>query len=106
CIAFPCMPSSISLRPPRDRARFPACEGRAARPMAAAPGLSNALYTALAAAETAEHYLSNAADVPPSYERAIADIWNTYAERLAFWYSTETRWDDRPFWRRRLEAAP
>jgi len=52
--------------------------------MAAAQGLFNALYTGLAAAETAERYLSNAADVPPSYERAIADIWNTYAERLAF----------------------
>jgi flavin-dependent dehydrogenase len=69
-------------------------------------GLFNALYTGLAAAETAERYLSNAADTLPDYERAISDIWHTYAERLAFWYGTETRWADRPFWRRRLQGAP
>jgi flavin-dependent dehydrogenase len=69
-------------------------------------GLFNALYTGLAAAETAERYLSNAADILPDYERAIADIRHAYAERLAFWYGTETRWADRPFWRRRLKAVP
>lgn len=68
-------------------------------------GLFNALYTGLAAAETTEGYLSKAADILPDYERAIADIWYAYAERLAFWYGTETRWGDRPFWRRRLKAA-
>jgi hypothetical protein len=47
--------------------------------MAAAQGLFNALYAGLAAAETAERYLSNAADELPSCERAIADIWNTCA---------------------------
>ena len=69
-------------------------------------GLFNALYTGLAAAETADRYLSNGVDTLPGYEGAIADIWHAYAERLAFWYSTETRWRDRPFWRRRLKAVP
>jgi flavin-dependent dehydrogenase len=69
-------------------------------------GLFNALYTGLAAAETAERYLSNAADTLPDYERAIADIRHAYAGRLAFWYGMETRWADRPFWRRRLKDAP
>ena len=68
-------------------------------------GLFNALYTGLAAAETAESHLSNSADALPDYARAIADIRTTYAERLAFWYGTETRWRDHPFWRGRLKAA-
>jgi flavin-dependent dehydrogenase len=68
-------------------------------------GLFNALYTGLAAAETTESHLSNAADALPDYARAIADIRSAYAERLAFWYGTETRWRGHPFWRSRLQAA-
>jgi flavin-dependent dehydrogenase len=68
-------------------------------------GLFNALYTGLAAAETAESHLSNAANALPDYARTIADIRTSYAERLAFWYGTETRWRDHPFWRGRLKDA-
>jgi flavin-dependent dehydrogenase len=68
-------------------------------------GLFNALYTGLAAAEAADRFLSGAADALTDYDGAIADIWNTYAERLAVWYGTETRWADRPFWRRRLKVG-
>lgn len=69
------------------------------------PGLLNALYTVLAAAETAEHYLSNVPNVLSDYERTIADIRHAYTERLAFWYGSETRWRDRSFWRCRVKAA-
>jgi flavin-dependent dehydrogenase len=68
-------------------------------------GLFNALYTGLAAAETTENSLSNAANALSDYERAISAIRYAYAERLAFWYGTETRWRDRPFWCRRIKAA-
>lgn len=68
-------------------------------------GLFNAVYTGLAAAEATESCLSNAADALSDYERAIADIRHAYAEQLAFWYGTETRWRDRPFWRCRIKAA-
>ena len=67
-------------------------------------GLFNALYTGLAAALTADNHLSNAADALPDYARAIADIRSDYAAQLAFWYGTETRWRDRPFWRCRIET--
>jgi flavin-dependent dehydrogenase len=68
-------------------------------------GLFNALYTGLAAAETTENYLSNAAYTLSDYAQAIADIRRAYAEQLALWYGTETRWRDRPFWRCRIKAA-
>ena len=68
-------------------------------------GLFNALYTGLAAAEAAERTLSDDADGLPDYAQAIADIRRAYAKRLAYWYGTETRWADCPFWRRRLNAA-
>ena len=67
-------------------------------------GLFNALYTGLAAAEAADRHLSGAADALTDYERAIADIWSAYRAQLVHWYGAETRWADRPFWRRRLAA--
>ncbi|UPT92449.1 NAD(P)/FAD-dependent oxidoreductase (plasmid) [Bradyrhizobium barranii subsp. apii] len=68
-------------------------------------GLFNALYTGLAAAEATEGYLLDAANALSGYERTIADIRNVYAERLALWYGTETRWRECPFWRCRIETA-
>jgi flavin-dependent dehydrogenase len=68
-------------------------------------GLFNALYTGLAAAEAADGYLANPANALSDYARTIAGIRTAYAERLALWYGTETRWKESPFWRRRISAA-
>jgi flavin-dependent dehydrogenase len=67
-------------------------------------GLFNALYTGLAAALTADDYLSNDAGALSDYAQTIADIRHDYAGQLAFWYGAETRWRDRPFWRCRMEV--
>ncbi|WP_338693281.1 NAD(P)/FAD-dependent oxidoreductase [Bradyrhizobium sp. 26S5] len=68
-------------------------------------GLFNAMYTGLAAAEAADRYLSESIDGLSDYERSITGIRTAYAERLAFWYGTETRWKEGAFWRRRVDES-
>jgi len=69
-------------------------------------GLFNALYTGLAAAEATERRLSNAADALSDYEAAIGNIRTAYAAQLGLWYRAETRWQNSPFWHRRIKAGP
>jgi flavin-dependent dehydrogenase len=66
-----------------------------------AQGLLNALFTGLAAAEAADNRLSGDAVALPEYAAAIASIYAAYRRHLDFWYRSETRWPDAPFWRRR-----
>lgn len=64
-------------------------------------GLFNALYTGLAAAETADRILSGQ-DAIPDYLQRLGLIRQTYRAHLSAWYGLERRWPDRPFWARRL----
>jgi flavin-dependent dehydrogenase len=63
-------------------------------------GLLNALFTGLAAAHTADEWLSGY-DSIREYDRLLAQVRQRYSGHLAYWYSTETRWPDSPFWQRR-----
>jgi flavin-dependent dehydrogenase len=69
-----------------------------------AQGLLNALFTGLAAAEAADCYLSGHVLALPEYATTIAGIHAAYRRHLDFWYRSETRWPDAPFWRRRQTA--
>lgn len=64
-------------------------------------GLLNALFTGLAAAETADSHLRGDLDAMPRYRDTIAGIADAYRRHLAQWYSLERRWADSPFWKRR-----
>jgi flavin-dependent dehydrogenase len=64
-------------------------------------GLLNALFTGLAAAETADAYLRGDVDALSRYRDAIAGIAAAYRAHLELWYGLEQRWPDAPFWKRR-----
>ncbi len=64
-------------------------------------GLFNALYTGLAAAETADRCLAGAVGALDDYVEMIADVRERYQRDLATWYHAETRWSHAPFWQRR-----
>jgi flavin-dependent dehydrogenase len=64
-------------------------------------GLFNALYTGLAAAETAELHLRGNRLSLTEYARAVRVIGDIYRRHLAFHYAGETRWREASFWRRR-----
>lgn len=66
-----------------------------------AQGLLNALFTGLAAAEATDRYLSSKAETQIEYSQALNQIYSVYQKQLAYWYGTETRWSDQPFWQRR-----
>lgn len=70
----------------------------------AAQGLFNALYTGLAAAETAERVLSGEPEPTADYEAEIVSIRRVYRRHLAAWYGAERRWPESPFWARRSGA--
>jgi flavin-dependent dehydrogenase len=64
-------------------------------------GLLNALFTGLAAAEAADRHLRGDASALSDYSQIIEGIAEAYRHHLAFFYSTETRWPQSPFWKRR-----
>ncbi len=69
-------------------------------------GLFNALYTGLAGADAA--YRCCAEGEPAAldeYRRHIDGIRDAYLGNLSACYRMETRWADRPFWRRRGEGG-
>lgn len=65
-------------------------------------GIFNALYTGLAAAEAADRHLSGDPGALPGYAAGVAPIRDAYRAHLRAWYGLERRWQDRPFWSRRL----
>jgi len=65
-------------------------------------GIFNALYTGLAAAEAADRQLSGDPTALPGYAACLAPIRDAYRAHLRAWYGLERRWQDRPFWSRRL----
>lgn len=67
----------------------------------AAQGLFNALYTGLAAAETADRWLQGDQAALSEYAVEIARVWRAYEDHLAAWYGMERRWPDSAFWARR-----
>lgn len=64
-------------------------------------GLLNALFTGLAAAETADAHLRGDIDALNRYRETIAGAGAAYRRHLAFWYGMEQRWPHAPFWKRR-----
>ena len=66
-----------------------------------AQGLLNALYTGLAAAESADSYLSGRPEAVAEYAASLKGIHKAYTQQLAYWYGQERRWPEAPFWRRR-----
>lgn len=72
-------------------------------------GLLNALFTGLAAAEAAERHLKGDFLSLLTYSRVIRVVANSYQRHLDFYYATERRWLEAPFWQRRhrqYAAAP
>jgi flavin-dependent dehydrogenase len=64
-------------------------------------GLLHALFTGLAAAETANAWLAGQVDAPARYQQLMAGIRHAYRHNLAFFYAEEERWPAAPFWQRR-----
>ncbi len=64
-------------------------------------GLLHALFTGLAAAETADRFIAGSFSAMDDYRQVIDGIARAYWRHLTFYYSTETRWADAPFWQRR-----
>ena len=64
-------------------------------------GLLNALFTGLAGAEAADRHLQGDAHSLSEYPRIIRGIEYAYRQHLDFFYASETRWPDAPFWQRR-----
>jgi flavin-dependent dehydrogenase len=64
-------------------------------------GLLNALFTGLAAAEAAERHLKGDLLSLSSYSQIIRGIRDSYQRHLAFYYASEARWPEAPFWQRR-----
>jgi flavin-dependent dehydrogenase len=64
-------------------------------------GLVNALFTGLAAAESADRYLDGADDAVHDYATTVDRVFAAYLRQLDHWYGVERRWPDAPFWRRR-----
>jgi flavin-dependent dehydrogenase len=67
----------------------------------ASQGLFNAIYTGLAAAETADRHLSGSTEALRGYAERIRSIHLAYNDHLRAWYGLERRWPNRPFWSRR-----
>jgi flavin-dependent dehydrogenase len=77
-----------------------ACDPLSAR------GLFNALYTAfLGAGAVREVLAGGGTDALRDYQSAVDRVKEAYLEGLCAWYGLETRWTDRPFWRRRVNPA-
>jgi flavin-dependent dehydrogenase len=68
-------------------------------------GLLNALFTGLAAAETADRHLAGCHGAVPGYIETVASIHRAYRRHLVSCYQAETRWPNAPFWQRRHQAS-
>jgi 2-polyprenyl-6-methoxyphenol hydroxylase-like FAD-dependent oxidoreductase len=71
----------------------------------AAQGLFNAMYLGLAAAEATHRRLAGDQTALADYGAEVSAIRQAYRTRHAAWYQLETRWPDRPFWKRRHRAS-
>ncbi|WP_414449334.1 NAD(P)/FAD-dependent oxidoreductase [Burkholderia sp. 22PA0099] len=68
-------------------------------------GLFNALYTGLAGADAVyRHDVEGVPAALDAYRQHIDGIRDAYLRNLSACYRMETRWADRPFWRRRGEG--
>jgi flavin-dependent dehydrogenase len=65
-------------------------------------GLLNALFTGLAAAETADSHLRGDVTALSRYRETIANIAAAYRRHLSLWYGMEQRWPEAEFWKRRV----
>lgn len=68
-------------------------------------GLFHAMFTGLAAAEAADRQLKGDPLGISEYVQTIRDIRGAYRQHLSIYYSSETRWPEAPFWRRRRGAS-
>jgi flavin-dependent dehydrogenase len=66
-------------------------------------GLLHALFSGLAAAETANSCLAGDDHAVLRYRRAMNSIQQAYRRHLDFYYASETRWPAAPFWQRRRD---
>ena len=69
------------------------------------PGLLNALFTGLAAAEATDRQLSGCQEALPEYMQTMQNVHQAYRQHLAHWYGAETRWSGEPFWQRRQQVT-
>jgi flavin-dependent dehydrogenase len=66
-------------------------------------GIFNAMYTGMQAGRAVDAALSGGDDTAlAAYAARVDSIHRHYRHNLAAAYALETRWPDRPFWRRRL----
>jgi flavin-dependent dehydrogenase len=63
-------------------------------------GLSNAIASAEAAATAARSWIEGSRDALDAYAARMTATYDAYRRGLRAHYRTETRWRDRPFWRR------
>jgi flavin-dependent dehydrogenase len=70
-----------------------------------AQGLLHAMFTGLAAAQTADAYLVGDRDAVRQYRELMGGIRRAYHKHLDLCYASETRWPSSPFWKRRQYAA-
>lgn len=66
-------------------------------------GIFNALYTGLAAAESAYRYLQSEVSDFLQYQQQIDNIYRAYQAHIKQWYGNEKRWKEESFWKNRLE---
>ena len=66
-------------------------------------GVTTAIRSSQAAAESALALLHGRRAAIVAYERALDEQWSTYLEERALNYSFERRWSESPFWRRRAQ---
>jgi len=64
-------------------------------------GIFNALYTGLAASESAYRFLQGEISSFSEYQQQLEAIWDAYQKHLQEWYRTETRWSEEEFWKGR-----
>ena len=62
-------------------------------------GLFNALYTGLAASESADRFLQDDISDFAEYQGQLEAIWEAYESYLQLWYRMETRWREEEFWK-------
>ncbi len=68
-------------------------------------GLSNAIASAEAAAHAARSWMEGSRDALDVYAARMTATYDVYRRGLQAHYRTETRWRDRPFWRRRHDGG-
>jgi flavin-dependent dehydrogenase len=68
----------------------------------ASSGLLNAFETAEAASRAAARMLAGDEEAAEDYDRSLVRAWRAYRQARDACYADERRWQDRPFWSRRL----